>query len=176
MTATSNNFAEALFMLAIEEKSVDDFYGDLKLVDKAFAENPEYVELLTAHNIPKADRLSCIETAFADKVCKHILSFLQILCEKGKIAGLPTVFAEYEKLREAYCQTAEAVVTSAVELSNLQQKNLIAALEKRTGKKLILKTIIDKSVLGGLTVTIDGEVIDGSVKTNLKRVREVISG
>lgn len=174
MTATSNNFAEALFMLATEENAVDVFYTDLKTAKDAFTETPEYTELLSAPSIAKADRLSSIETVFGGKICAHILSFLQLLCEKGKTAELSLVFEEYEKLRDAISKTAEAVVTSAVELSDAQQKTLISALEKRIGKKVTLKTVIDKSVLGGLIVTLDGEVIDGSVKTGLKHIREVI--
>ncbi|MDO4608012.1 MAG: ATP synthase F1 subunit delta [Clostridia bacterium] len=175
MTATSNNFAEALFMLASEENAIDIFYTDLKLANDAITQNPEYIELLAAPSISKAHRKSSINTVFGANVCEHILSFLCILCEKGKIAELPIIFTEYEKLREWASNTAEAVVVSAVALSEQQMQNLIKALQKRTGKRINLKTVIDKSVLGGLTVTLDGEVIDGSVKTNLKRVREVIS-
>ncbi len=161
-------------MLATEENAVDAFYTDLKSVKAAFDANAEYVELLLSPSISKTDRLDCIEAVFGGKVSTHILSFLQLLCEKGKISELATVFVEYEKLREAIGQTAEAVVTSAVALNDTQCKKLIEALQKRTGKKIILKTVIDKSVLGGLKVTLDGEVIDGSVKQGLKRVREVI--
>ncbi len=176
MTATSNNFAEALFMLASEENAIDSFYTDLKLVNLVFTENTKYIYLLSAPSISKTERLDSIRAVFDGKLCEHILSFLCLLCEKGKIAELPLVFTEYEKLREWASRTVEAVVVSAVELSDTQQEKLIKALEKRTGKNVILKTVIDKSVLGGLTVTLDGEVIDGSVKANLKHVRKVISG
>ncbi len=174
MTATSDNFAEALFILSSEENAVDTFYTDLKLINNSLAQNPDYIEFLSAPSVPKAERLSAVDAVFENKVCAHILSFLCLLCEKGKIAELPTIFDNYEKLREWANQSVEAIVTTAAKLNDTQKQNLIKSLEKRTGKKVTLKTVIDKSVLGGLIVTLDGEVIDGSVKSNLKRVREVI--
>ncbi len=161
-------------MLATEENAVDVFYTDLKSAKAAFSDNAEYTELLLSPGISKAERLGCIEAVFGGRLSTHILSFLQLLCEKGKISELSLIFDEYEKLREALNQTAKAVVTSAVELSDTQRQGLIKALQKRTGKKITLKTVIDKSVLGGLLITLDGEVIDGSVKQSLRHVREVI--
>ncbi len=161
-------------MLACEENSVDAFYNDLKAVNDVFASNAEYAQLLLSPGIPKAERLDCIESVFGGRINGHILSFVQLLCENGKIAELSVIFAEFEKLKEWASKTAEAVAVSAVELSDTQKQRLVSVLEKKTGKRIILKTVIDKSVLGGLTVTLDGEIIDGSVKTGLKRVREVI--
>ena len=47
MTATGNNYAEALFMLAREENLIDEFYDGLKLVEEVFKENIEYIQFLS---------------------------------------------------------------------------------------------------------------------------------
>ncbi len=161
-------------MLASEENAVDTFYKDLKLANDVIDKNFEYAQLLSAPAVPKAERLAAINTAFNNRVSGHILSFLCLLCEKGKIAELSDIFTDFSKLREWANKTVVATVTSAVALNTEQEKKLISALEKKTGKKVALKTVIDKSVLGGLTVTLDGEVLDGSVKTNINNIRKVI--
>ncbi len=161
-------------MLASEENAVDTFYKDLKLLDNAFAENPDYAEFLSAPSVSKSHKKSSIDTVFGGRVCGHILSFLCLLCEKRRLSELSDVFTDFSKLREWANKTVVATVTSAVALNTEQEKKLISALEKKTGKKVALKTVIDKSVLGGLTVTLDGEVIDGSVKTNINNIRKVI--
>ena len=51
MTATGNNYAEALFMLAREENSIDAFYDSLKIVNGVFMENPEYLQFLATPSI-----------------------------------------------------------------------------------------------------------------------------
>lgn len=175
MTATGNNYSQALFMLAREENSVDEFYAGLKTVEGIFDECPEYLQFLSTPSIPKSERTAALSQAFEGKINSHILSFLQLLCEHGKAEDFNECVAEYERLREWAAGAVEAVVRTAVELSDSQKQGLITALQKRTGKSVTLKTVIDEQLLGGITVELDGEILDGSVKNNLKRAREVIS-
>lgn len=175
MTATGNNYAEALFMLAREENSVDEFYNSLKTAKEVFEENPEYLQFLSTPSIPKSERTSALESAFLDKINNQVLSFLQLLCEHGRSESFFECFLEYESLRQWASNTVVAVVKTAVELSDAQKQGLIKNLEKRTGKRVTLECVVDGTLLGGITVELDGEMLDGSVKNNLKRVREVIS-
>ena len=65
-------------------------------------------------------------------------------------------------------------MTSAVELTDDEKKKLKLKLEKMSGKSLILKCTVDKSVLGGVIVKMDGKIMDGSLKHRLEEVKEVI--
>ena len=175
MTATGNNYAEALFMLAREENNIDVFFEGLKIAQGVFCENPEYLQFLATPSIPKSERTAAIAAAFDGKINEHVLSFLQLLCEHGKTEGFFECVAEFERLREWASNTVVAVIKTAAELSDVQKQELIIALQKRTGKNVTLNTVIDKTLLGGIVVEIDGQMLDGSVKNNLKHAREVIS-
>lgn len=175
MTATGNNYAEALFMLAREENSIEEFYTGLKTAKEIFEQTPEYLQFLSTPSIPKSERTMALAAAFDGKINEHILSFLQLLCEHGKAEGFFECFCEFERLKEWASNTVVATVKTAVELSDTQKQGLTKGLEKRTGKSVSLNCVIDNTLLGGIQVEIDGEVLDGSVKNNLKRAREVIS-
>ncbi len=175
MTATGNNYAEALFMLAREENSVDEFYDSLKIVEGIFKESPEYLQFLITPSIPKNERTAALAAAFEGKINTHILSFLQLLCEHGKAEGFFECVNEFARLREWSQGTVVAVVKTVVELSDAQKADLTKSLEQRTGKKVTLKCVIDSKLLGGIAVELDGQLLDGSIKQNLKRAREVIS-
>ena len=175
MTATGNNYAEALFMLAREENSIDAFYDSLKIVNGVFMENPEYLQFLATPSIPKGERTAALVAAFGNKISEHVLSFLQLLCEHAAAEQFFDIFTEFERLREWASNSVVAVVKSVVELSDTQKSDLTKALEKRTGKSITLKCVIDTTLIGGIVVELDGEMLDGSVKNNLKRAREVIS-
>ncbi len=175
MIATGNNYAEALFMLSREENRLEVFSESLERVACAFNENPDYIRFLQSPSIPKAERISALEEAFGGRIDRHILSFLQLLCEHGKIADFDECHEEFERLKKWAENTATAKVLSAVELSELQKASLKAALEKRTGKTVVLETAVDSSLLGGLVVEIDGKLLDGSIKRNLSDIKEVIS-
>ena len=79
MTATGNNYAEALFMLAREENNVDAFFESLKTVESVLNENPEYLQFLSTPSIPKSERTAALAAAFETKINEHVLSFLQLL-------------------------------------------------------------------------------------------------
>lgn len=175
MTATGNNYAEALFMLAREENLIDEFYDGLKLVEKVFNENPEYLQFLSTPSIPKSERTHALLCAFEEKINNHVLSFLQLLCEHGKAETFFECVVEFTRLREWASGSVVAVVKTAVELSNEQKDGLIKSLEKRTSKAVSLKCVVDTTLLGGIVVELDGQLLDGSVKNNLKHAREVIS-
>ena len=175
MTATGNNYAEALFMLAREENLIDEFYVSLNLVEDVFNDSPDYLQFLATPSIPKSERTAALAAAFEGKINTHILSFLQLMCEQGESEQFFECADEFYRLREWASGTVEAVVKATVELDSTQKKNLVAALEKRTGKKVNLKFVIDTTLIGGIAVELDGQLLDGSVKSNLKRAKEVIS-
>lgn len=175
MTATGNNYAEALFMLAREENLTEEFYDGLRLVEEVFVETPEYLQFLVTPSIPKSERTAALAAAFEGRVHTHVLSFLQLMCEQARSEQFFESASEFYRLREWASGTAIAVVKSTVELTDAQKSDLTAALEKRTGKKITLKCVIDNTLIGGIAVELDGELLDGSVKSNLKRAREVIS-
>ena len=97
------------------------------------------------------------------------------MCEQSKAEQFFESASEFYRLREWASGTAAAVVKTAVELTDTQKTELTKALEKRTGKKITLNCVIDSTVIGGIAVELDGQLLDGSVKSNLKRAREVIS-
>ena len=175
MTATGNNYAEALFMLAREENLIEEFYEGLKLVEDVLKDAPDYLQFLSTPSIPKSERTAALAAAFGDKINAHVLSFLCLMCEHGKIEQFFDCADEFYRLREFANGLVEAVVKTAVELTDTQKQDLTSALEKRTGKKVALKCVIDSTLLGGIAVELDGQLLDGSVKSNLKRAKEVIS-
>lgn len=174
MTVTDNNYAEALFILAREENCIDDFYNSLKIAEASFKDCPEYLRFLSTPSIEKCERISALDKAFGGKINDYVLSFLKLLCEHGKAESFFDCVSEYERLREWASHTAVATVKSAVCLNETQKQKLVKSLERHTGKTITLKCVTDTSVIGGVEVEVDGEVLDGTIKNNLKRTREVI--
>ena len=168
-------FSRGLFMLAREENLIDEFYEGLKMVEEVFTNTPEYLQFLATPSIPKSERTAALAAAFEGKVNAHVLSFLCVMCEQGKTEQFFDSASEFYRLREWESGTVVAVVKSVVELTESQKTDLVKALEKRTGKKVTLSCIIDDTLLGGIAVELDGQLLDGSVKSNLKRAKEVIS-
>lgn len=174
MTDMSNEYGTALFMLANENSAEQEYAGALEKVSKVFNENPEYIDFLASPSIPLKERTDAIEQAFTGAVPEYIINFLQILCEKGHIKSFESCVTEYNKLLDALQNIVTAHVSSAVELTESEKESLRLKLEKIRGASVVLECCVDKSLIGGIIVEIEGKVIDGSLRRRLHEVKDVM--
>lgn len=174
MERISRDYAVALFTVAKEENREEVVYNDLKKVEAVFAEIPEYLDLLSAPSIPLKKRLEAADEAFGKAVGDEVRSFIEILCKNSKIRTFPDCFSEFEDLYSSDTKTVTAEVYSAVPLSEDQKQKLCNKLKKITKKTVVLDCKIDETLIGGVTVKVDGTIIDGSVKRRLDDIKEVI--
>lgn len=174
MERISRDYAVALFDIAKENSEEETVYRDLERVNEVFSEFPEYTEMLSAPSIPLQKRLAAVNEAFGKIVCEKVLSFVGILCKNSKIKTFSDCFREFEDLYSTDTKTVSAEVFSAVPLSEEQKNKLCKKLEKITGKTVVLDCKIDEKLIGGVTVKVDGKIIDGSVQRRLDDIKEVI--
>ena len=175
MSDVSNEYAKALFMLAAETGNGKEYRDALGVVVDVFQTNPQYPEFLSTFAIPLDERLNALETAFSDAVPRNILSFLKLLCEKRHIGEFFECVEQYNAMYDEICDVSNAKVTSAVELNDDEKTSLVEKLEKMSGNKTLVEYIVDKSIIGGLIVEIDGKIMDSSLRKHLKDVKDVIS-
>lgn len=174
MAQVIKEYAAALFELAQETDSVQEIGNALDTVSSLMKENPEYLDFLSSPNIPKSERITAIEQAFTGSVPEYVVSFLSLLCDRGRIRSFEECVSEYKQLCDAANKISVADVESAVELTEAQKDALIRKLEKVCGNTVVLNCTVNKTLLGGMVVSVDGKVIDGSVKHRLHELKEVM--
>ncbi len=175
MNRISKEYAFALFSLAREKHSEKAWEDALDDVLEQFRANPDYQVLLNAPNIPSAERESLLAAAFGG-VPEEVLSFLQLLCTRGLMFAFEDCCAEYKKLTEAHLKISNVKVVSAAKLTREEADRLIQKLEKGSGRHVKAEFVVDPSLLGGMVVSVDGKIMDGSLRSRLRQVKEVISG
>ncbi len=174
MNDVIREYGAALFMVACEEDAKEEYGKALENLKKAFEESPEYLEFLSSPSIPLGERLSASDAAFADFVPENVLSFVQLMCEKGRIDGFFDAAKEYKELLDASKHISVAKVTSAVELNDDEKKKLYDRLKKISGGDVNMEYSVDISLLGGFIVELDGKIMDGSLRSRLREVKDVI--
>ena len=174
MTELSKDYAEALFALAAECGQEKPYLEALESVDALFADHPDYVELLAAPSIPQGERANLIEQAFGDTLPEQVLSFVQLLTAHGRARSLSACVEEYRRLYQAAVAMSTAYVTSAVALTEEQKAQLCDNLVRKFGRRIELVCEVDESLLGGITVRLDGVVLDGSLRHRLQAVKDVM--
>lgn len=174
MNEVGKEYGAALFALAEEEAREDAFAEELNLIKKLFCENPEYPEYLASPAVPKGERIEAIEAAFAGRVSQDVLSFLVLLCKKNRIPDFFRAEEEFRALLDEKARISHAKITGAAPLSDEERAALIAGLEKKTGRKIQANFFVDETLLGGVTVEMDGAVLDGSLRHRLYELKEVV--
>ncbi|MBR3780140.1 MAG: ATP synthase F1 subunit delta [Clostridia bacterium] len=174
MVQTEREYAEALFSVAAEEDSAEEYLGALHTVKQVIYENPDYIEFLASPAISMSERAAAIDEAFG-VMPEYVVSFIKLLCESGRVRSILECIDEYEKLATVFLNRTTAFIYSAVKLSETQKSGVCAKLEKLTGKTVEPVYIIDESLIGGVKIEVDGKTLDGSVKYRMGEIKDVMN-
>lgn len=175
VTDISKEYAEALFALAAETGEERAFMTALEAVTAALDEHPELLELISSPAIACAERVETVAHCFGAFCPETVVSFLQLLCEKGRIRLIDACVHEYRRLLDISTSVRVASVTSAVPLDDNEIAALTQRLSRVSGCAVQLSCAVDPSLIGGVIVEMDGRVMDGSLRHRLQEVKEVIS-
>lgn len=175
MTTKVDRYAAALVAVAVAEDQLDRVPDELFAVGQAVARNDDLRETLADRTIPAARRLGVIEDLLADAASPVTLNLVSMLVGTGRGSDLAEIATEV--LAQAAASRGEAVaqVHSAVPLSSDQIKRLAAALTRASGHNVSVQVVVDPEVIGGITTQIGDTVYDGSVRTRLDKMKELLA-
>jgi F-type H+-transporting ATPase subunit delta len=168
----ARRYAMALMSAATELQTIDAVAADLDLVDHAIAASRELRLLVASPVVSVAKKKAIVRELFERRISTTTMQFLLLMITKRREPVIEDMIAEFRALRDERSGIVNVHVTSAVELSSPQQKNLTEQLERVTGKKVRLRLQRDESIKAGLLVRIGDTVMDSSVKRQLEILRE----
>lgn len=165
-------YAKALLQIGIESHSFDALGRELDRAAETVAGSPELKSALENPVFPASKRrLVMEELARRLALSTPIRNLLLLLLDKGRIAALPDIARAHRELVDEQAGRARAVVTSAAPLSPDVEGRIKSALEKQTGKTVLIDRKVDPSLIGGVVAQVGDMVFDGSVKTQLQALR-----
>lgn len=167
-------YALALYRVGEEQGKVESYLSQLRELVELIYSNEDMMRLIKHPEISTSKKKQTFEKMFKGKVDEEILSFLLILIDKDRILYLKEKLNEMEKIHLEHNNTLLAVVKTVVPLVEDERLRLLEGLEKKYKKKVILKEEIDADIIGGVYVRIGDDVIDGTVKTKLENLKEVM--
>lgn len=171
-SSVARRYARALFSLAQEAGagSIDAVSGQLAACAQALSA-PDATEALLAAGTPSARQNAAVDS-LAASLAPLVVSFLKLLVERRRFDGLPQIASAFSAMVDDAQGRLQATVTAAQPLSDQDLVRVQQALAKATGKTITLSAAVDASLLGGLTADVGGVLYDGSIKTQLARLRE----
>jgi F-type H+-transporting ATPase subunit delta len=174
LRTSANRYAKALFDVALQEKAdLGQVDRDLQAVVAMIEASPDLAQASNRGTVTEEKRKSLIEAVSrAMTLTVPVTKLLVLLAQTRKLNLLPDLEQAYRERLLAHQNIVRAEVKSAAPLSPDKTKALEESLAKVTGKKVELSVSVDPELLGGVVATIGSTVYDGSVRTQLQRMRQ----
>jgi F-type H+-transporting ATPase subunit delta len=172
MNRVGTVYGQGLYALAKEEHLEDSILQELCLLDGAFAEEPDFLKLLSSANLSKQERLNVLDESFRGKVQPYVLNFLMLLTEKGYITQFSACYKAYRQQYNGDKGILQVRAVTAVPMTQAQILRLTEILAGITGKTIDLSCKEDPAVLGGVRLSYDGMEVDGTVQSRLQAMEK----
>ncbi len=167
-------YAEGIFAIARGEGELERVRAELLEIGRAFESSNELRDALSNPQLP-ADRKEAIVTDLlgsrATDLTRNVVS---LIVGMGRANSIPAIADALAATAAASSNREVAEIRTAIELDEETVSRLISALERKTGKSLEPKVVVDPTVLGGIVALVGDTVIDGSVKKRLTSLRQAL--
>ena len=174
MTEVATTYGQAMYDLARDEGKSQKILAELSVLDQSLKAAPEFLQLLSAPNIPKEERVQILDDSFRGKIDPYVLNFLKVLTEKGYMRHFSGCCQFYKQQYNKDNGIVPVVAYTAVPLSDELRRKLTAKLSTVTGKTIELDCRIDPETLGGVRLDFDGKQVDGTVRRRLEDIRGLL--
>jgi F-type H+-transporting ATPase subunit delta len=172
----ARRYARALVTVAERDGITDEVGEDLLVFSGAVAGHKGLRRVLMNPRFPRADRIRMLEKILEGAGARPLVQkFARLVLEKDRLADLPAMAAIYRELADEKAGRVRAQVKSAFPLDAALAGQIKAKLAAMTGKEVLLEIEHDPGLIGGLVCQVGGVVMDGSIRNQLKNLRETLT-
>lgn len=175
-TATiARPYAGAVFDLADRAGKLAEWSSMLASL-AAVVSDPRVRTAISDPNLSPAKVAGILIGILAGQLSSEAENFVRVLAENRRLEVLPEIRTQYEALRNEREKVVEAGIYTAFELSDAQLAELVAALARKTGRRVRAHVEIDKELIGGVRIVIGDKVIDASARAQLSALEAALKG
>lgn len=170
----ARRYAQAVFGIARERKELDRWQSDLNEV-AALSGDATVMALMESPKVPFEAKAKLLSGQLGD-IEPLALNLVYLLVTRGRLGMLGDIAYEYRLLLDDYRGIERAEVTTAIALDDRDKKKLEEQLGAVVGKKVVVETKVDSSLIGGIVARLGGKLLDGSTISKLMAMKKVLAG
>ena len=172
MSRVAKRYAKAIFELSIENEVFEAVEAELIQIEKSIKNDTELENFLINPLISRVNKRGIVKELYKGKVSDLVYRFLVLVSNKGRLSVLWEIIEQFKRFSMKYRNQMEGKLFSAVSLDGEQISKIRKIVENMTGKIVLLKEKVDADILGGFIVQVGDKLIDVSVRSNLKKMKE----
>ena len=174
MASAQRMYARALYEAAKDQDKLDAVREELGDFVEAQRQVPELRELLRNPQLDQRLKASALEELLGGDEAL-VRNFLLLLAEKNRAGEIDEIAREFDRLVAEAEGILDVELTTAVELSDEETRDVIAQIEKASGRKVEATQRVDPDLLGGLVLQAGSLRLDASVRGRLDRLRQELT-
>ena len=163
-------YALALLDIAKEEKITKKIYLQINQIIESLEKNEEFVLLLDS-NIEQAKKEKLIKNVFKN-IHWSLTNVAMILMTKNNFKYFKDILNKLNKYLQDILKIEQGIIYSTEKLKSVKIKKIEEKVSKELDKKITLKNLIDKELIGGFKIVVGSIVIEDSVKSELKAMKD----
>ncbi|MDO8687685.1 MAG: ATP synthase F1 subunit delta [Dehalococcoidales bacterium] len=170
----ANRYSQAVFEIAMEKGELDRWQADLSRIARLAKETV----LMAALENPKLhfnDKVRMVSQQLGD-INPLALNLAYLLVSRGMLSRIGEIADGYQRLLDDYRGIESAVVTTTIPLDDEDKLSLEKRLGAIVGKKVVIKSEVDASLIGGIVARIGDKLLDGSIRSRLEALKRNMSG
>lgn len=163
-------YANATYSAASKAGKLEQVEAELLALQATAAKSPEFSAFLNNPLIPRDTKAKEVTKLTGGKFSDLTTNLLTTLAGNARLSELSKVTSTFERLMQAKRGQVDAVLITAEKISDAQAKAIADAVMKGRGggkQKVVMKTKVDPSIVGGIQVQIGDEFLDLSVKNQV---------
>jgi|GEM_PF-2677470 len=166
--------SRALYDVTREQGIFDKIFSDVLRVKKDLSRTPELLKFLSDAKINIKVKQDALKKVYRDEIANEVYNCLLILIKNNALEYFDEVIDELIKIRSSEEGIIEVTAISAMPVSEKTKNNICETVSEKTGKKPVIKIVIDESIIGGLILKINDLTIDGSINGRIERLKTKI--
>ena len=168
-------YAQALYDAAVEQDALDRIVGEANQIISLAQDSEDFEGFLTNPILSPQFKSEMFQQLLSETIHPLTLNFLLLLASKQRERFLVAILQAFLELVDLKAGRVVAQVTSAVPLSDAQQADLVQQLSDYSGAEVRLEVSEDSTIKGGIIVRLGDTVFDGSVATQLQRLKSLLA-
>ncbi len=168
----AKRYATALFNIATQQGIVNAVDDDLSVITTALSRSENFRTFMKSPQTTEAQKLVLLDRTFGDRVTALTMHVLRLLVEKLRDDEIFGVHQEFAELRRISGGVVKAEIATAIPLDEDHKALLVAKIKSLTGREVEPHFLIDEKLIGGVKVTYDNNVLDGTARGSLNRIKD----
>jgi F-type H+-transporting ATPase subunit delta len=173
--ALARMYATSIFELAQEsgdgQQAAEHLLGELEEVLEIARSDARFGEFLS-QILSVAARRASLDRIFKGRVSDLTYKFLQVLNDKSRLSHLPAIVAALDQQVQAAFGRIEVDVYTAGPITPDELATVKAGLQRVLGKEPVVHPYTDATMIGGLKIQIGDQLLDASIATRLRKLRD----